>query len=320
MTMDFGFSIPGRGPLATREGIKAFATRGEELGFSCLGVPDHIVVPRNIDSRYPYSSTGTFPGAASGDCVEQLAIMAYLAGITSEVKLLSSVMVVPHRSAVFAAKALASIDLLSNGRVIAGIGSGWMAEEFKAIGAPPFSDRGRVTDEYLEAFKVLWAHEQPVYQGNYVSFEDVTFLPRPVQQPHIPIWVGGESKAALRRTVTHGDAWYPVGSNPQFPLNTKARYSEALERLYRVADEHNRDPATIELAYWAHWPNDGEPIVLSDGQHHLFTGSPDQIVDDIGVFRELGVQHLFFNFQREDMASSVRSMEEFVDRILSRVG
>jgi len=168
--VDFGFSIPGRGPLATREGIKAFATRGEELGFACLGVPDHIVIPRNIDSRYPYSSTGTFPGAASGDCVEQLAIMAYLAGITSEVKLLASVMVVPHRSAVFAAKALASIDLLSNGRVIAGIGSGWMAEEFKAIGAPPFSDRGRVTDEYLEAFKVLWAHEQPVYHGNYVSF------------------------------------------------------------------------------------------------------------------------------------------------------
>ena len=157
---------------------------------------------------------------------------------------------------------------------------------------------------------MLWAHEQPVYRGNHVSFEDITFVPRPVQQPHIPIWVGGESKAALRRTVTHGDAWYPVGSNPQFPLNTTARYSEALERLYRVADEHNRDPATIELAYWAHWPNDGEPIVLSDGQHHLFTGSPDQIVDDIGVFRELGVQ------RSEEHTSELQSLVNLVCRLL----
>ena len=317
--MDFGFSIPGRGPLATREGIRALASRGEELGFACLGVPDHIVVPRNIDSHYPYSPTGSFPGAASGDCVEQLSIMSYLAGITSKVKILASVMVIPHRNAVFAAKALASIDLLSNGRVIAGVGAGWMAEEFKAIGAPSFADRGRVTDEYLEAFKVLWKQEEPVYKGNYVSFDDVTFLPRPVQQPHITIWVGGESKAALRRTVTHGDAWYPVGSNPQFPLNTTARYSGALERLYRIADEHKRDPASIKLAYWAHWPNDGEPIILSDGQRHLFTGSADQIVEDIGVFRELGVQHLFFNFQREDISSSVRCMEAFVDQILSQL-
>ena len=317
--MDFGFSIPGRGPLATREGILALASRGEELGFACLGVPDHIVVPRNIDSRYPYSPTGSFPGAASGDCIEQLSIMSYLAGITSKVKILASVMVIPHRNAVFAAKALASIDLLSNGRVIAGVGAGWMAEEFKAIGAPSFADRGRVTDEYLEAFKVLWKQEEPVYQGNYVSFDDVTFLPRPVQQPHIPIWVGGESKAALRRTVTHGDAWYPVGSNPQFPLNTTARYSQALERLYSIADEHKRDPASIKLAYWAHWPNDGEPIILSDGQRHLFTGSTNQIVEDIGLFRDLGVQHMFFNFQREDIPSSVRCMEAFVDQVLSQL-
>ena len=317
--MDFGFSIPGRGPLATREGIRALASRGEELGFACLGVPDHIVVPRNIDSRYPYSPTGSFPGAASGDCVEQLSIMSYLAGITSKVKILASVMVIPHRNAVFAAKALASIDLLSNGRVIAGVGAGWMAEEFKAIGAPSFADRGRVTDEYLEAFKVLWKQEEPVYQGNYVSFDDVTFLPRPVQQPHIPIWVGGESKAALRRTVTHGDAWYPVGSNPQFPLNTTARYSQALERLYSIADEHKRDPASIKLAYWAHWPNDGEPIILSDGQRHLFTGSANQIVEDLGLFRDLGVQHMFFNFQREDIPSSVRCMEAFVDQVLSQL-
>ena len=317
--MDFGFSIPGRGPLATREGIRALASRGEELGFACLGVPDHIVVPRNIDSRYPYSPTGSCPGAASGDCVEQLSIMSYLAGITSKVKILASVMVIPHRNAVFAAKALASIDLLSNGRVIAGVGAGWMAEEFKAIGAPSFVDRGRVTDEYLEAFKVLWKQEEPVYQGNYVSFDDVTFLPRPVQQPHIPIWVGGESKAALRRTVTHGDAWYPVGSNPQFPLNTTARYSQALERLYSIAEGNKRDPASIKLAYWAHWRNDGEPIILSDGQRHLFTGSADQIVEDIGQFRDLGVEHMFFNFQREDIPSSVRCMEAFVDQILSQL-
>jgi len=238
--------------------------------------------------------------------------------ITNRMKLLIYGNSLPVHEPLRLAEELAMLDCLTDGRLISGFVRG-IPREYVAYGVDQGESRARFNEAW-EIIKLAWSEESFSYKGDFWTYNDVAIWPRPVQQPRIPIWVGGESKAALRRTVTHGDAWYPVGSNPQFPLNTTARYSEALERLYRVADEHNRDPASIKLAYWAHWPNDGEPIVLSDGQHHLFTGSPDQIVDDIGVFRELGVQHLFFNFQREDMASSVRSMEEFVDRILSRVG
>ena len=134
--MDYGFNIPNRGPLADPESIATIARRAEELGYAILAVPDHIVMPLAIDSRYPYSESGEFPGGPGTDCLEQLNLMAYLAGITSKVRLLSSVMVVPHRPPVMTAKMLATIDVLSGGRVTVGCGAGWMREEFDAIPEP----------------------------------------------------------------------------------------------------------------------------------------------------------------------------------------
>ena len=154
--MDFGFSVPTRGPLANRGDLGRIASRGEELGFRYLAVPDHIVVPTQIESRYPYSQTGAWPGRLAGDCFEQLSLMAWLAARTEEIRLLTSVMVVPHRDAVLTAKILATIDVLSEGRSVVGCGTGWMAEEFKAIATPPFGERGAVTDEYL---RVLFVQE-----------------------------------------------------------------------------------------------------------------------------------------------------------------
>jgi alkanesulfonate monooxygenase SsuD/methylene tetrahydromethanopterin reductase-like flavin-dependent oxidoreductase (luciferase family) len=111
---------------------------------------------------------------------------------------------------VFTAKALATIDVLSEGRVTAGCGAGWMDEEFKALGVPPFAERGKVTDEYLRIFKTLWTEDDPRFEGSYVHFKDITFLPKPVQKPHPPLWIGGESPAARPRRRP-GDAWYPIG-------------------------------------------------------------------------------------------------------------
>ena len=124
--MDYGFSIPTRGAMATRESIVALARRGEELGFAYLAIPDHIVIPRQIASPYPYNTEHKMVGAAEGDCLEQLVLMAYLAAATTRIRLLTSVMVVPHRNPVFTAKALATIDILSQGRVTVGCGAGWM--------------------------------------------------------------------------------------------------------------------------------------------------------------------------------------------------
>ena len=162
--MEFGFGLPSRGPLAAAGNLKTLAQRGEDLGFSMASVSDHIVRPTEINSRYPYSESGTF-GGGSGEYLEQLTMLAFLAGHTTNLRLLTSVMVVPYRSAVLTAKVLASIDVLSNGRLTLGCGAGWMREEFEALGSPPFDHRGTVTDEYIQAFKELWTSDSPAYNG-----------------------------------------------------------------------------------------------------------------------------------------------------------
>ena len=157
--------------------------------------------------------------------------MAWLAAKTKTLGLVLSVMVVPHRPAVLAAKQLATIDILSGGRLTVGIGAGWMREEFEALQTEPFDERGAVTDEYIAAFKELWTSDDPRFEGKYVRFSNIDFTPKPVQRPHPPIWVGGESGPALRRTAKLGDVWYPIQANPAFPMDSlhaaEGRHREA---------------------------------------------------------------------------------------------
>jgi len=225
-------------------------------------------------------------------------------------------MVVPHRPPVFTAKALATLDVLSQGRLTVGIGAGWMDEEFRAIGAPPFAERGKVTDEYLRIFKNLWTEDDPRFEGKYARYDNVSFYPKPVQKPHPPIWVGGESPAALRRTAALGDAWYPIGSNPEFPLNSAERFSAGVARLHEEARRIGRDPASIELAYWASWYKEGQSLTLDNGQRQLFTGSDGEVGEDIRKFRALGVRYLLFNFARADLAESLAALERFAAKVL----
>ena len=192
--MEFGFGIPTRGPMATPEGVAALAKKGEELGFAIISVSDHVIIPKAIASTYPYNESGTFMGSPSGECMEQLTLLTFLAGITSSARLLTSVMVVPHRPPVLTAKMLATIDVLSKGRLIVGCGVGWMREEFEAIGTPPYDKRGAVSDEYIRAFKELWTNDNPTFNGKYCSFANIAFAPKPVQKPHPPIWVGGRAR------------------------------------------------------------------------------------------------------------------------------
>ena len=171
--MKYGFGVPTRGPLANPESIVALARKGEELGFGFISVSDHIVIPRDINSRYPYSESGEFVGGADGECLEQLTLLTYLAANTETVRLLTSVMVLPHRPPVLTAKILATIDVLSGGRLIVGCGVGWMREEFEALGAPPFDERGAVGSDYIRAFKELWTSDNPSFESSYASFSDI---------------------------------------------------------------------------------------------------------------------------------------------------
>ncbi len=314
--MDYGFSIPTRGALATPESIVAITRRGEELGFAMVAIPDHIVIPRRIASPYPYNPQRKMPGAEEGDCLEQLMLMSYLAAATRKIRLLTSVMVVPHRNPVFTAKALATIDVLSQGRITVGCGAGWMDEEFQAIGVPPFAERGKVTDEYLRIFKLLWTEADPRFNGSYAQFKDIVFEPKPVQKPHPPLWIGGESPAALRRVVALGDAWYPLGANPEFPLNTVERYTNAVAVLRTAALGAKRDPSSIALAYWAPWYREGRTNMLEDGRREAFTGTDEEVAQDIRAFRAVGVRHLLFNFVRSTLDGSLAAMERFAAKVL----
>lgn len=317
--MDFGFNIPARGPLANPDDIMALARRGEELGFTYLLVTDHIVVPKDIASRYPYTKSGAFPGSAYGECLEQIAVMGFVAAATTKARILTSIMVIPHRRPVVAAKMLATVDVLSKGRVTVGCGTGWMREEFEAIGAQPFEERGRVTNEAIAMFKELWTSESPAYDGDYGSFSNISFLPRPVQRPHPPIWIGGESRPAMRRVVRFGDGWYPIGANPARPLDTPARFEKAVGELHAMAEEEGRDPSSITLAYWANWYSGGEAWETDTGERHMFTGTAQQIVEDVEALKAIGVEKQFIGLPGETRSEAMDIMERFAADVMGKV-
>jgi alkanesulfonate monooxygenase SsuD/methylene tetrahydromethanopterin reductase-like flavin-dependent oxidoreductase (luciferase family) len=155
--MQIGFNAPTTGPLIEPDSLARIVMEGEALGFDYVTISDHIMVPRNLQSKYPYTGTGEFPAGASAAWLEQLTTTAYVAGLTKKLRFVLSVMVVPHRPAVLTAKVLSTIDYLSKGRLTLGIGVGWCREEFEAIGAAPFDDRGNVTDEWMAACQELWS-------------------------------------------------------------------------------------------------------------------------------------------------------------------
>ena len=237
--MQFGLSLPNRGPLATPEDMREIAVQAEALGYGYLTVSDHIVVPRKIDANYPYSETGEFRWTSDGevDCMEQFTVLAWLAAVTHKIRIMTSVVVVPHRNPLFMAKSIATTDVLSGGRVTIGCGAGWMREEFEALNLPDFDARGRVTNEYIDVMKTAWTDPNPAYDGEFFKFDHVDLEPRPVQNPHPPIWIGGESMPAIRRTVSHGDAWYPFGSNPKFRMDKIETYAARLAKLHQVAED-----------------------------------------------------------------------------------
>ena len=317
--MKYGFTLPGRGHLATPERLGIIARKGEEFGFDTLLTGDHILVPKNISSVYPYTEGGEFPGSGSGESMEQITLLSYIAGQTSKIRLVTSVLIVPHRNPLIAAMSLATLDLLSEGLLVVGVGVGWMREEFQALGLPPFEERGAVTDEYIRAFKVLWTEDDPHFQGKYISFDDISFLPKPVQKPHPPIWVGGESRPALRRTAELADGWYPLGSNPTFPMGTPEQLKAGLERLAGYAERFGRDPSTIETIYRTH---QFELLKQAAGPDRLpFVGDADQIAGDIRQYQDMGVTSMIWDFlrQTDDLDSMLGLMEDFSTQVWPKV-
>jgi probable F420-dependent oxidoreductase len=246
--MNFGFYLPTRGHTATPEALETLVAHGEALGFQSVMIADHVVFPTKVHSKYPYTVSGAFPG--HGDALEQLTLMAFLAGITERLRLVTSVMILPYRNPVLTAKMLATVDVLSRGRVTVGVGVGWLREEFEALHTPDFDQRGAVSNEYLQILKTLWTQDPADFAGQFYQFKGLRCLPHPLQKPHPPLWIGGHSRPALRRVAKYGDGWHPVGANPAVPLRPHELQS-ALEDLKRLVEAEGRDPATVTISFKA---------------------------------------------------------------------
>ena len=242
--------------------------------------------------------------------------MAFIAGVTKRLRLVSSVMILPHRNPVVTAKMLASIDVLSEGRVTVGVGVGWLREEFEALNAPDFDKRGAVSNEFLEIFKALWTDSPATHKGEFYQFEKLRCEPLPLQKPHPPIWIGGHSKPALRRAAKYGDGWHPVGAIAASPIPPDEMRAK-LDELKRLTEAEGRDFDTLTISFKA--PLYDTEIKDVDGKRLSFSGPPEQVVDDIGTYADLGISELIFDFRTDTIDESIERMDKFSREIMPLV-
>lgn len=317
--MQIGFNLPNSGPLSGVADMTRLATEGEAMGFDYLTLTDHVVLPNTKVPGYPYSESGQFYEDAPTERHEQIVGMTWIAARTSRIKLVAAVLVVPHRPAVLAAKMLATLDVLSGGRLVVGIGAGWLKTEFDAVVTTPFDERGAVTDEYIDAFRVLWTEAAPRFNGRYTKFDGIVLEPKPIQKP-LPIWVGGEAGPALRRAARVGDAWYPIGSNNKHLLDTLPRLAAGIGRLRKATTEAGRDPSSVGVAFRVKRYGTVVPPRATDGERRLFSGSETDIIADFRALRDLGVTAIDIDFGgRADAAATLAEMRRFRSAVIDRI-
>ena len=265
--------------------------KAEELGLDGVFIPDHILAPSATTQHYG----PTWP--------DPFSMLAYLAGRTRRIQLGTSVTVLPYRNPLVTAKAAATVDQVSRGRFVFGVGVGWDEEEFRDLGLP-FRQRGRMSDEYLRIIKTAWSNAIPEFKGEYLSFANATFAPRPVQQPHPPIWVGGTpgviAAPSIGRAVQLGDAWHPLNL-------TLDDLEKGIAMVRQMATQSGRRDGpgfaprnTLNLTTGA-----------KGSGRASFEGSADEVTADIRRAQALGVEYLTFDLPKADVPAMVRTMERF---------
>jgi probable F420-dependent oxidoreductase len=276
--MDLGAHLPNQGPLATREAVTTFCREAEKAGIASLWVSDHVIFPRTATGSYP---GGRFPHSPDRAYLEPVITLTAAAMCTERARLGASVFILGHRHPVVMAKMLTSIDALSGGRLIVGVGVGWWKEELTILGAP-FEKRGKQGDEAIKVFKALWTQDNPSFDGEFFAFRDLGFAPKPVQKPHPPIWVGGDSPGAFRRVVTLGDGWHATSKTP-------AQLKDALGRLREAADKAGRKFDTLEISL---------RFGLTDA---MLANGGREAIDTLGEYKRLGLTHIVLEFRRDDL-------------------
>ena len=281
--MKFGLRLPGAGPYAGPEAIVAFAQKAEELGFDSVWMTDHIALPVDVRTRYPYRADGKFFWPPETPYLDTVLTLAWAAAATERIQVGTSVLIAGWHHPVNTAKALATLDVLNGGRTICGIGTGWMREQFEILGAP-FESRGARTTEYIRLLKHLWSADEIDFQGEHFHFGGFKLYPKPARQPSIPIWCGGKSEGVLRRVAAVADGWHPLYITPE-------ELEEKLGRLAGHLAEHGRsldeltlsarpvDQATLDEATIDRYAGLGVELLIADTsfEHDSLAGVLDEV-------------------------------------------
>ena len=294
------------GMHARPESFRRKAELGERLKFDALWIGDHVVIPHQISSPYPFGNRrpGRLAVEPSDNVFEPLATLGFLAGAVLTPKLGISVLVLPYRNPVVTTKAVTTLDVLSGGRVILGIGTGWMEEEFRILGAPSFAARGAVTDDYIQLYKELCTAESPNFQGAHYQLSDIGFFPKPVQKPYPPIWVGGNTMAAMKRAARLGDGWNPAGLTPQ-------EVTEKRTLLGRLCQEAGRNPDEVKVSLRAMFRFADDQGTDRTPLH----GNTQQMTDDLRRYQEAGVDHVIM----VPLGKTDEDLIEAIERIAEEV-
>ena len=285
--MQIGYFAVGIGPTVNPELVRSVATNAERLGFATIWAPEHVVLLEQYESKYPYSS-GKFPGPADTPIADPFTTLAYAAACTSKIRLGTGICLVPEHNPLVLAKTVATVDRLSNGRFIFGVGVGWLAEEFQALGIS-FDRRAQRTREYIDVMRKLWAERTTSHQGEFVNFTSVLSYPKPVSEKGVPVWFGGESGPALRRVAEYGDGW--IGFN-LLPDQAAAKIKR-IEELLR-ANGRNRSDVYLAVSPYTN------PIKTDDLKRYRDAGVEEiaLLSGRLGAEREMvaGIEQMALDF------------------------
>jgi probable F420-dependent oxidoreductase len=285
--MKIGIAGANSAAFAERDHAIALARTAEAAGVESLWTYEHIVVPGTYQSAYPYSSSGQMPDARFADALDWV---AFLSAATERIAFGTGMLILPEHNPVELAKRAATIDRLSGGRLLLGVGVGWLKEEFDALGVP-WEHRGTRADEYIQVMRSLWAADEASFTGRFVRFHKVCCYPKPVRVPGIPIIIGGHTEAAAARAGRIGDGFYPPAAPPE-------QIAGLLRIMKRSAEEAGRDPASIEITSGA---------------------SQDCDADTVKRYQDLGVTRVMIGLPARDPADVRHSIDALHERLISKV-
>jgi probable F420-dependent oxidoreductase len=298
--MQFGVTVPNNWGIEDPQQVLDFGPMAEELGYDSVWVMDHLFNTGYIRERLegkPY--------------YHPMSTLSYLAGTTKRVMLGTSVLVLPYHNPVELAKYTASLDQISGGRVILGVGVGAMEEEFDALGIS-MRDRASLTNECIAIMKELWTNPSPSYESKRWKFNDLLFSPKPIQKPHIPFWVGGSSSGAMRRAALRGDGWHPTGVSPE-------EFSIGRREISEMATAAGRDPDSLTWSLRVEVEAHGGPSSeRAAGRARLSGDDPDAMAASLAAYETAGVQHVILALNTGDVATITRLMETIARDVVPR--